>query len=269
MDVFLSILPTASLFWWESLIHLLLLKSFVVFFKCIFYLEDNGFIVLCFCCTPVWGSCMYAHIPFLSSLTLTSHPSRLSQHRAEPAVLHGSFPPSVLHMVVYMCRCYSLNSSHPLLPPLCPHAHSLHLCLFSCPANRFISTVFLEGNWLLPLGYLFPIHLLAFLSRTSCIPVFFCVQLIFFFFLVQSPGWEDPLEKGMATHSSILIWRIPWTEVPGGLQSIGLQRVGHNWVTNTATTTVNNIQILCSFTVLSHLTLVVDVTGLHLYNCVT
>ena len=39
---------------------------------------------------------------------------------------------------------------------------------------------------------------------------------------------EDPLEKGMATHSSILAWRIPWTEECGGLQSTGLQRVGHN-----------------------------------------
>ena len=45
---------------------------------------------------------------------------------------------------------------------------------------------------------------------------------------VQSLGWGDPLEKGMATHSSILVWRIPWTEEPGGLQSMGLQRVGHN-----------------------------------------
>ena len=44
---------------------------------------------------------------------------------------------------------------------------------------------------------------------------------------VQAVGQEDPLEKGMATHSSILEWRIPWTEEPGGLQSKGLQRVGH------------------------------------------
>ena len=43
---------------------------------------------------------------------------------------------------------------------------------------------------------------------------------------VQTLGWEDPLEEGMATHSTILAWRIPWTEEPGGLQSIGLQRVG-------------------------------------------
>ena len=42
---------------------------------------------------------------------------------------------------------------------------------------------------------------------------------------LQSLGQEDPLEKGMATHSSILAWRIPWTEEPGGLQSIGSQRV--------------------------------------------
>ena len=41
-------------------------------------------------------------------------------------------------------------------------------------------------------------------------------------------GWEDPLEKEMATHRSILAWRIPWTEEPVGLQSMGSQRVGHN-----------------------------------------
>ena len=50
---------------------------------------------------------------------------------------------------------------------------------------------------------------------------------------VQSLGWEDPLEKGTATHSDILAWRIPWTEEPGRLQSMGLQRVGHDWVTFT------------------------------------
>ena len=42
---------------------------------------------------------------------------------------------------------------------------------------------------------------------------------------VRSSGWEDPLEKGMATHSSILAWRISWTEEPGGLQFMGMQRV--------------------------------------------
>ena len=48
---------------------------------------------------------------------------------------------------------------------------------------------------------------------------------------VQSPGWEDPLEQEMATHSSILAWKIPWTDEPGGLQSMGLQRVKHDLVT--------------------------------------
>ena len=45
---------------------------------------------------------------------------------------------------------------------------------------------------------------------------------------VQSLGWEDPLEEEMATHSSSLAWRIPWTEEPGVLQSMGSQRVGHD-----------------------------------------
>ena len=47
---------------------------------------------------------------------------------------------------------------------------------------------------------------------------------------VQSLGQEDPLEKEMATHSCILAWEIPWTEEPGGLQFMGLQRVGNNLV---------------------------------------
>ena len=50
---------------------------------------------------------------------------------------------------------------------------------------------------------------------------------------VQSLGWEDPLKKEMATHSSIFAWKIPWMEEPGGLQSTVSQRVGHNWATNT------------------------------------
>ena len=50
---------------------------------------------------------------------------------------------------------------------------------------------------------------------------------------VKSLGQEDPLEEGMATQSSILAWRIPWTEEPSGLQSMGSQRVGHDRATNT------------------------------------
>ena len=50
---------------------------------------------------------------------------------------------------------------------------------------------------------------------------------------VRSLGGEEPLEKELATHYSLLAWRIPWTEEPGGLRSMGSQRVGHNLATNT------------------------------------
>ena len=63
---------------------------------------------------------------------------------------------------------------------------------------------------------------------------------------IRSLAWEDPLEQGMATHSSILAWRIPWTEEPAGLQSMGSQRIRHNRVTkhkhqNTLMDTPRNI----------------------------
>ena len=51
----------------------------------------------------------------------------------------------------------------------------------------------------------------------------------------QSLGWEDPLEEGRAIHSSVPGWRIPWMEEPGGLQSTGSQRVGHDWKTKHST----------------------------------
>ena len=53
--------------------------------------------------------------------------------------------------------------------------------------------------------------------------------------LGHSLGWEDPLEEGMAAHSSVLAWEIPWTEEPGGLPSMGSRRVGHDSATNTLT----------------------------------
>ena len=59
---------------------------------------------------------------------------------------------------------------------------------------------------------------------------------------ILSLSWENPLEKGMATHTSILAWRIPWTEEPGGLQSTGLQRVRHSWTTNTFTIPTGPLQ---------------------------
>ena len=61
---------------------------------------------------------------------------------------------------------------------------------------------------------------------------------------VQSLGQEDPLEKGIATHSSILAWRIPWTVEPGGLWSMGSQRDGQDLVTNTFTFIILTPQIV-------------------------
>ena len=61
---------------------------------------------------------------------------------------------------------------------------------------------------------------------------------------VWSLGQEDPLEKEMATHSSILARRIPWTEQDGRLQSTRLQRVGHNWVTSLKRNIIESLQIL-------------------------
>ena len=61
---------------------------------------------------------------------------------------------------------------------------------------------------------------------------------------VQSLGWEDPLEKGKVTHSSILAWEIPWTEEPGGLQSVGSQTVKHDWATEHNDSKGKKLQIL-------------------------
>ena len=62
---------------------------------------------------------------------------------------------------------------------------------------------------------------------------------------VQSMGQENPLEKRMATHSRILAWRIPWVEKPGGLQSMELQRNGHDGATNTFTLSLFTSFISC------------------------
>ena len=67
-----------------------------------------------------------------------------------------------------------------------------------------------------------------------------------------SLGWEDPLEKEMATHSSILAWKIPWTEKPGGLQSMGSQRVRHSW-SDLACMHQPSIQAMTMFTNVLHI----------------
>ena len=63
---------------------------------------------------------------------------------------------------------------------------------------------------------------------------------------VPSLGWEDPLVKGVTTHSSILAWRIPWTEEPGRPQSMGSQRVGPSCMTNTFTSITFHVRKRCA-----------------------
>ena len=71
---------------------------------------------------------------------------------------------------------------------------------------------------------------------------------------VQPLDWEDSLEEGMATHSSILVWRIPWTEEPSRLQSMELQRVRHDWAINTYTSLLSmaSFKILDWFPAATH-----------------
>ena len=122
----------------------------------------------------------------------------------------------------------------------------LFLCLLQCTNIRVPATVPARANALLSsrsrgqqwgvstivsssrLGFglwfcLLRASLLA--QRVKCLPALRDTQ-------VRSLVWEDPLEKEMATHSSILAWRIPWTEEPGRLQSMGSQRVRHEWATS-------------------------------------
>ena len=70
---------------------------------------------------------------------------------------------------------------------------------------------------------------------------------------VRSLGWEDPLEKEMAIHSRIIAWKIPWTERPGRLQSMGSQRVGHDWVTSLSLSlsSVRRASCFCSLTMIT------------------
>ena len=79
---------------------------------------------------------------------------------------------------------------------------------------------------------------------------------------IWSLGWEDPLEKEMATHSSILAWKISWTKEPGGLQSMGSQRVGHDWATNTYYSFLNVSTRKCKVTYVAGILFLQDGTVL-------
>ena len=135
---------------------------------------------------------------------------------------------SVYKQCIYICKCLHLlvlswPSTFPgvaAVPDPLQASKSVTLSIFtagSTPCSHFIC-----------LSIYLSIHLsISLVAQTvKNLPAMWEIW-------VWSLGWEDPLEKGMATLSSILAWRIPWTEEPGELQSLGSQRVGHDWVTNT------------------------------------
>ena len=79
-----------------------------------------------------------------------------SSQTSELPMLYSCFRLSVLHMAVYICQCCTLNSSHTFPPPLCSQIHSLHLHLYSHPANRFRNTIFLDSMCVcVNIGYTF------------------------------------------------------------------------------------------------------------------
>ena len=105
------------------------------------------------------------------------------------------------------------------------------------------------SSWLVPLlnshkvsssaFFSFPIlhpHYLSLFHSSPPFKITQCILIVYmkiFLWPFSSPCLISYLEKEMATHSSILVWRIPWTEEPSGLQSMGLRRVGQDWMTNT------------------------------------
>ena len=101
-----------------------------------------------FCHTSAWISHRHTTVP--SFLNLPPHPTPLGCHRALGSLHHtaNSHWLSILHMIVYMFRCYSLKSSHSLPPLLWPKVCSLCLHLFCCPASRMISTIFLDSIYM-------------------------------------------------------------------------------------------------------------------------
>ena len=132
-------------------------------FNYIQQLENTHFLKLeCNCFAMLCYFLLYSKVSQLYSIPIsppswtppkhpTSHPSRSSQSTELSSLCYtaASQWPSVLHrVVVYICQCWSLNSSHPLLSPPCLQVCSLHLRLYSCPANRFIGAIFLDSPYI-------------------------------------------------------------------------------------------------------------------------
>ena len=131
---------TSTIFLQKSFFEFHFTNNYVLLLNNFFLLEDNCFTILCWFLPYInMNQHRYTYVPSLLTLPLIFRPipPTVGCHRANSHWL------SVLHLVMYMFASYSLNSSHPPLPPLCPQVHSLCLCLHYCPANKFNSTIFL------------------------------------------------------------------------------------------------------------------------------
>ena len=120
----------------------------------------------------------------------------------------------ILYTTVYIINIYISENDY-------------HKKFSSCATSHTVTTVFLVKELLRP-------------TLVATLWTFLVAQMVknlsaMWETQVRLLCWEKLLEKGMATYSRILAWKIPWTEEPGGLQSMGLQRVGHDWATNTFT----------------------------------
>ena len=118
-----------------------------------FKLEDNYFTILCWFLPYTNEPAIDIHIslPWTSLPPSTPFPTLVFHRALDLGSLHhaaNSCWLSILHMVAYMLLCYSLKSSHPLLPPLCSKVCSLCLCFLCCPAHGVISTIFLDSIYM-------------------------------------------------------------------------------------------------------------------------
>ena len=152
--------------------------------------------------------------------------------------------------MVHTHRSQAPDSPLPPFPLWGPCVCSLHLCLYFCFASKTIYTSFLDTTQCaltqdicVSLWTCFTLCDSPCLYKLSFVPfrgwvtgAFLEAQMVknppaMWETWIQLLGWEDPLEEGMATHSSVPAWRIPWTEEPGGLQSTGSQSVRQDWGT--------------------------------------
>ena len=155
--------------------------------------------------------------PSLLSVSLGTGPEAVSPTLQEALLgSGGGSPPTLSSCGQTPPRVQLLGVSLSCLPSL-PHSWAgcvSRNCCLECPPGCFSVFLFLKNI------YVFIRDPLA-AQTVKSLPTMWDTR-------VQFLGWEDPLEKEMATHSSILAWRIPWMEEPGGLQSIVSQRAGHD-----------------------------------------